>query len=120
MVLTRDQILAAEDNKPVAVPVKDWGGDVYVRSMSAVERDAYEADQAARNKDGGEKAGMHNFRARLVVRVACDEQGNRLFNDDDAAALGEKSSGPVALIFDAAAKLNGLTPKDVEELEKNS
>jgi hypothetical protein len=42
VVLTKEQILSADDIKTETVLVPEWGGDVIVRGLSGVERDAYE------------------------------------------------------------------------------
>jgi hypothetical protein len=42
-----------------------------------------------------------------------------MFKPEQSAALGQKSSSIVSRLFDVAAKLNGFTNADVEELEKN-
>ena len=39
--------------------------------------------------------------------------------DKDIVDLGKKSSAPVARLFDACRKLNGMTDEDVAEIEGN-
>ncbi|MFO8014747.1 MAG: phage tail assembly chaperone [Phycisphaerae bacterium] len=114
LLLGRDAILAAEDTTTERLSVPEWGGDVYVRVMTAAERDAWENDLYARQQKG---QALKNVRARLAVRVLVDEAGRRLFSDDDAAALGAKSGRALDRIFEAAQRLNGLGPEDVEALE---
>lgn len=75
-MLNKESILAAADMPLEAVPCPEWGGTVHVRTMSGTERDAFEAGMLDAKEKG--VSGLANIRARLVVRVACDEQGNRL------------------------------------------
>jgi len=42
-LLTRDQILQAQDIARETVSVPEWGGSVLVRGLTGQERDAYEA-----------------------------------------------------------------------------
>lgn len=112
----RERILAADD-LPMEV-VEAWGETFYIRTMTGAERDAWEAsivDTSGKRP----KAQLENVRAKLVVRCAVDEDGNRIFRDKDAEALGGKSSRIVGELYDTAARLNGITEDEVEELAKN-
>ena len=42
-ILTRDQILQANDLVTETVEVPEWGGSVFVKSLTGVERDQFEA-----------------------------------------------------------------------------
>jgi len=115
MSLTREQILQADDRKVVPVNTPEWGGQVFVRSMTADERDEYEQDRAEAKGDDADK-NLKGVRASLVARTLCDEQGDLLFTEDDVAALGKKSAKAMSRVFNAAAKLNLLTDSDIAEL----
>lgn len=110
MSLTLDEILAANDRTVRKVSTPEWGGDVYVGTLTADERDAWERD-AAEGKP---------TRASLVGRALCDENGVRL-NPSPAQvmALGRKASGPMERCIDAIMALNCMRKSDVEEMEKN-
>jgi len=109
----RHQILSAEDRPRHSVALPEWGIDeLFVDSLSAADRDDYE-----RWAFGDDRS---NYRSKLVCRALVDAQGNRVFSDDDATALGHKSAKVVSRVFDLALKLNGLLGSDVEELRKNS
>lgn len=118
-MISREVILAAAGKKaPVAVAVPEWGGEVFLRVMTARERDAYEAEMCGQG--GAGKINYDNFRARLVARCLCDESGTRLFSDADIPALGESSAPVIRLLFDEAQRINGMTVAEVEDLRKNS
>lgn len=110
----RDTILKAVDLPTVPVHVPEWNCTVYVRSFTARERDAWEASTFV---DG--KVNYDNLRARLVVLATVDEHGKRIFQDEDAEALGQKSAKVVDRIAEQINKLNALSAKDIEELSKN-
>jgi hypothetical protein len=110
MALTRDQILAANDMRLTEVEVPSWGGTVLVRTMTAGQKDAFEAQQ---QKLGPKFA--ENVRARLVASVVCDAEGNLLFTEADVEALGKKSVAALDLVFNAALGLAKAAPTATPE-----
>ena len=115
-MLTKEQILAADDLRTEEVEVPEWNGSVFVRTLTGTDRDAFEQSVV----QGVDKMDLANVRARMAVLCMADEEGKRLFEDSDAKALGAKSSLALGRIFTAAQKLNGMTDSDTEELAKNS
>ncbi len=113
-LLTKEQILKADDLDKEVVEVPEWGGEVYVAQMMASDRDTFEASLI---KDG--KRDMTNMRARLAALTIVDSEGERMFGDREAAALGRKSASAMARVFDTACRLNGIGDRDVEELSGN-
>lgn len=111
MYLNRDAILAKPELPRVAVDVPEWGGTVFVREMTGVERDRFEAAHA--------KAPNDNFRARIAVATLCDDSGKRLFSEADVAALGEASSAALSRVLDAALMVNKFGDKAIEAEVKN-
>lgn len=116
-ILTKDAILAADDLPRETVLVPEWGGDVYVRTMSGTDRDAFESSLIAR--DGAKEARMENVRARLVALTLCDKTGTRLFEDSDIAALGRKSARALDRVFAAAQRLNGIGIEQADTAKKD-
>jgi len=115
--LGREAILGAQDLAISPVPVPEWGGTVYVRVLSGVDRDWFEATVAAGD---GKRKNLANFRARFAALVICDADGKRLFTAQDAAALGQKSCAALDRVFERGSELNRMRPEDIEELTKNS
>lgn len=112
MILSKEQILSADDLPKTTVDVEnEWGGEVIVRSMTGTERDAWELSNIC---DG--EVDLSNVRARLVALTAIDEEGNRLFSEEDATELGKKSASALAKVFEASQKLNGLSADDIDTL----
>jgi hypothetical protein len=116
MLLSREQILGATDRKTEDVAVPEWGGSVRVRALSGAERDSYEASIVSLQGDGTKVISLKNLRGRLVSLSCIDDEGGRLFSDEDAIALGDKSAAALERVFDVARKMSGLTEDDVEEL----
>ena len=113
-LLTKEAILSANDRKTVDVEVPEWGGTARVATMSASERDKWEAETY-----GDGKPKTEDFRARFVALCLVGEDGKRLFTDKEVGDLGKKSAAALQRVFTAAQKLNALTDEAVEELEKN-
>ena len=118
-LLSKEQIWAAHDLRTVDVSVPEWGGEVRVKTLTGAERDQYEAESVKTNR-GRREVNMSNMRARLIALCAVDEQGQLLFTRADVMKLGQKSAAALERVFEAAAKLNGMTDEDMEELAGNS
>ena len=113
-VLSKAAILAASDKKMVDIDVPEWGGTVKCRVMSGTERDRFEAEFVGGNKS------VDMVRAKLVAKCLCDEEGVRLFTEQELPALGEKSAAVLDRLFQSCMKLNRFSKDDVEELAGNS
>lgn len=111
MALNKAKILAARDVKTVLVPVPEWGDEVFIKTLSGTERDAFE-DAYSSDK-------MKNFRVRFLVLTLCDESGERLFGDSDVDELGKKSAGVISRLFDKAWAINAFRSEDVDALGKD-
>jgi len=123
-ILKKDDILNSTPALAIElVEVPEWNGAVYVRELSASERDEYEESMLNACKIGNNTEVRMNFKnakARLVVKCAVDENGDRLFKDTDATALGAKSAKALTRLASVIERLSGLSKKDIEELTKNS
>lgn len=124
MSLSSSQILEADDTQTKPVDVPEWGGEVLVRGLTGMERDAYEAGiQQIRPKPDGSREVVFvrdNARAKLLVKCLVDESGNRLFKDTDAPALGRKNGAVIDRLYDVAAELSGMGDATEKEIEGNS
>jgi hypothetical protein len=108
-LLTRDVILGAPELMPVRVDVPEMGEGafVYVRGLTGLERDQWEAQTLLKESGTGAERWVGR-RAALVVRGVVDEQGNRIFTDADADRLNQKCSGLVDRLYRKIEELSGL------------
>lgn len=113
-ILSKAAILAASDKKMIDIDVPEWGGTVKIRVMTGTERDRFESEFVAGNKS------VDMVRSKMVAKCLCDEEGNRLFTEQDIPALGEKSAAVLDKLFTVCMKHNRFTKDDVEELAGNS
>lgn len=116
---TREAIMGANDLVVEPLEVVDWGVTVYVHTLTGNERDAWE-DRcvSSRSKKSG-KLDIRMLKAKLVIASACDENGKRLFVDNDAEGLNEKSAKCIDEVFQVAQRISGLSNKEAEEIAGN-
>lgn len=121
-LLSRDDILGADDLKTETIRIPEWdnkekGIEAYVkvRTLSAFEADKYE--EATTGKNGG-KSLLH-ARARLAAACLVDDDGSQMFTEKDIVKLSKKSSSALDRIFIAVMELNSFDDKDIEQLAKN-
>ena len=101
------------------------GRGVYVKELTALEKNEYEASLLDKKSDGkgGDKyvASLKNVQAKLLVWTACDEKGKLIFQPGEAATLSQNMPAhEMDAIIKGAKELNKLTDKDLENLTKNS
>jgi len=112
MALDRKSILAADDVRKEKIAVPEWKGDVFLRVLTGTDRDRFEESYADQK--------MKAFRIRFLLLALCDEDGERLFSDDEADILGKKSSVVINRLFEAGWKLNAFTQEAVDALGEDS
>jgi hypothetical protein len=100
------------------------GEFIYVRQMTAYERDKFEQSLRKEVKNAkGEttfELSLENFRAKLAVCTVSDEKGDLLLGPDDYIALSKSmSASRMEKIINEAQKLNAISEEDKEGLLKN-
>jgi hypothetical protein len=103
--LTREQILAARRHrKPHRFEVAEWGGEVFIRVLSA-------EDQADLSK-GTEP---EDTPIKVLIRSLVSEENEPLFTDEDFAELAKEDWPVIMRVFAESAHLNGLSTKELDE-----
>lgn len=119
VLLSKEAILAAEDLPMEEVFVPQWGGSVLVRGLTAKQRGMFTTNLVDQRK-GGNVLRLEQIQIRLCAMSIVQENGNRMFSDNDMTALAAKSSAALQIIFEVAQRLSGLSDEQVEELSGNS
>jgi hypothetical protein len=117
--LSRADILRATITPRDTVFVKELGGEVIVRGMTGVERDAFEAS-CFEGRGKKRDFSLNNMRAKLVAACCIDDQGHRLFTDEDVIGLGAVRADVIDKLFAVAQRLSGMRDEDVDELGLSS
>lgn len=115
MILSREQILAAEDLPKETIDVPEWGGSVIVSTMTGTRRDAFEASIVL--ADG--RPDLIDMRAKLAVACIVDEAGEPVFSQGDIVTLGRKSAKALERIVKVAQRLNKIGNDELEALKGN-
>lgn len=116
MPLTAEQLLQAK--VPMEVLRIPGLGEVHVRGMSAKELNQWQQEMLHRRKES--KADLDpNYSASIVIRVACDEYGKRLFTDKQLESVSALPAFVIEPISDCGARLSGMGAAAREELAKN-
>lgn len=124
-LLDRKALLKKDDLKIEKVDL-GRGEFVYVKQMSAREKDQFEMSLMKPIYDSNGnllrmEQTLEDFRAKLAVNTICDEKGNLILLPEDYALLSENiSAAKLEKIVAVAQRLNRITEKDKEELVKNS
>ena len=96
--------------------IPEWHGNIWVRGMTALERDSYEESLIDPRTN---KQNLQNARAKILVKAVISEDGQRLFAEGQLGELGKKSAKPVDRIWDKVRHLSGMTAKSQEEIEED-
>lgn len=111
----KEAIFAAKDSNMEKVEVPEWNTTLYIKSMTGVFRDEFEA-KVGKGKDG--LYSIPNYRSYILVNTICDAEGTLVFNEDEIGSLGNMSAKVISELFDIATRLSGITKAEVDKLEK--
>lgn len=116
-MITREMFLSRKKAKPEAVPVEGFDEPLFIAGMSGAARDALLA--VVTNKTG--EIDRAWYRVELVGRCLVDEEGVRLFADDEIRSTLAPVLDPETLdaLTPVAQRLSGLDSEADEDAEKN-
>lgn len=115
-MLSKAEILGVDDRPVTVVSVPEWGGEIRLRCISALDRDRWL--RRMYDDKGNLKNPEKSFQASFLALCIVDDTGARVFEDDDIDALAGKNAMVLDRLFREAYRLNGLS--GLEEIEKNS
>lgn len=104
-MLTKDMILSAKDIQVKELKIDEWNGSIYIRKFNGFSREKIENLAMDCNK----KNEYSNFRTKVLIEGISDENGFKIFSDDDIKKLSEKNGEVLDRIFKAVMSFNGLT-----------
>ena len=114
--LSRDQIIGADDKVIERIEVPEWNGTIYLRVLSAHERDLFDAS----TRDSSGNFNRIDQAPKMLVRMICDSEGRLLLAQDDVDVLASKSSRALERLFDVALRINGYTEQADEAAQSKS
>lgn len=116
LVTNANDILGVKDLREERVFVEEWGKEVIVREFSGRELQSVLKLGSFKAGDGGDFAILDA--AKVCVMAIKDENGARIFTDDQAEDLADKNLQAVMTVFKAALEVSGMTV-DEQDKEKN-
>lgn len=115
MILTMEELAAAAKLfKTKEVEIKELGGSVYVRQVTAGELD--ELQQMCKLVSEGR---CPMFRAKCCAIFLSDESGKRLYTDQQANVINGFNGRAIDTIFEHGMAFNSVIDMPIDELEKN-
>jgi hypothetical protein len=115
--LSRDEILSANDIHIEELPVPEWGGVIFVKTLSADERDQLEASIMEMSTEGKpKKMKLEHLRSNMMVLGICDDKGEKLFTLADISKLGKKSAAAADRVVARIQAISAMSPADIEVL----
>lgn len=124
-LLSREKLLQRQELPMEKVEFEN-GDYIFVRAMTGYDRGLFEQSILKEKLDNkGEFVGYdrssENFRGKLAVLTICDESGNLILEPGDYDDFAKSISiAQLEKIIEVAQRLNVITPKDKEDLTKNS
>jgi hypothetical protein len=115
VVAVAADILGVKDLAQKTVFVEQWDQDVIVQELSGPE---LQKVLALPSFGGGDDDVTVEDVAAFCCITIRDEDGGRVFTDDQAGELGAKNMKALMTVFKAAMEVSGLTAED-RDREKN-
>lgn len=116
--LDAETILGVDDRPMEKVAVPEWGGHVYVMSISGFDRDQFDRYMARHVDPESQEIVGCNWRAALLARCLCNSQEQLLFSEQQIEQLGNKSGAVLDRLFTVARRLNRMDQRDIDEIKK--
>jgi len=108
----KEQIAAANDSGLEAVEVPEWQTTVYIKVMSGAERGKWRKAPGAFVEETSV--------ATLLAFTLCDAQGNRIYGDDEIAAIDAKNAVVTQRLFALARHKNALGGDETDDAKKTT
>jgi hypothetical protein len=99
--------------EPFHVPA--WNSQVFIRQLTAAQKDAFDAS-LVKVTAGGREQDMSNFRAKFLCACLENADGFLIFDSEDVTWLGEQPTADIDPIFRECQRVNGIG----EDARKNS
>lgn len=97
--------------KPIPLDLPELGEKVYIKQLTAKEREEYE--------DKLQETEKHEVRATVASLCVCNEDGELVFTGEgDVKRLNDAPSKVLMKIFAKFNELNGIGAEEVKEIEK--
>lgn len=88
-----------------------------VQELTGEQRDEYDASLWEQRKSSKFRLNLEHATAKLVVLSVINEDGTRMFGDDEVRTLSRKvGAATLKKLAEAAKELSGITDDEIDEL----
>lgn len=108
----RELISGVKDYRLEAVEVPEWNTTVHLREITVSERDKLLGKFETPMRETAAYA-------HILLHSLCDENGNRVFGDDEYETLASKNAKVIDRLAKQALKLNAINAEAVDDAKKN-
>ncbi len=116
-VVSREHVFSSTSNgkhhRLVSEDVPEWGGQVWIRCMTAAETETYLTIR------GKSEEAISGVRALLLTHTVCTEDGSLMFGPEDVGRLNDQPNRIIERLAIKALSVNGMDEGVVERLVKN-
>lgn len=121
---TRETILGSSDRIAGYVDVPEWGGRVYLATLSVADRAKFLHDLGrlgSMDKSDTVSAALEYFNAqvKLLASALVSARSEPLFTPEDVEALSKKSPATIGKLYDEIIRVNGFSVIATEDSAKN-
>lgn len=126
MALSKSEILGIKDVKTKTVTVPEWdNAEVFIKQLTRGQQDEYMNRQFGKFgiKQQGKRQSVESDMSLfghdswLVAQGMCDEDGKRMFTDEEIPALDAKNGEAIGFIAKEILAFSGMD-KDIKELQE--
>jgi len=111
-MLSKDDIFKAKDFEIKEIEVPEWGGSIFIKSMSGYARAKLVADVQ-------NKIDLDKLQLRVLINCICDSEGKLLFSEADLQKLGTKNPEVLSMLEKECCKISGIGTEAEGTIEKN-
>lgn len=119
-VLSKDSLFSRGlRRKNVYLPEHGEGAFLIVQELTGEQRDEYDASLWRQRKRSKFELSLDHATAKLVALSVINEDGSRMFGDDEIKSLSRKvGASTLKRLAEAAKELSGITDDEIEELSE--
>ena len=124
MSANRETLLTPLKVKVERVPVPEFGQDEYVmcHGLTAREKNTHDSCLMKRDWSGIDRGKAITQKERLIIRCVRDDEGQKIFTDQDIDAISNWPADLLNRVFDKCSDLCGgdATEDETQSAAKNS
>ena len=107
-------------HEPIPIPIKkitlpEFGCDVFCHGMTARDKTRHEAGLMKKDWSGIDREKALSQKERIVAWCLRDDQGARVFSNEDIKLLGQWPASLLNRVYDVCNELCGGDTDDVDE-----